>query len=554
MIYKLVKKYYVVILFSFILSCNSNGSNGVGILLFSITPQNSSKPIGVTQRFRTFITYMNNEKIEVTNQTTFSSSNPKIALVNNTANAHGYVKALKAGVVTIRAKYKDKTVTADLTVTNAQLVSLNIIPSIYSLPKVDTYQLKAIGKYSDGGEQDVTNDVVWNSNNTSVIEVNNIAPKIGEITVKSVGNATITGKFQNMLASSQINGFLNTPKVTLFTESDLPNDNIYCQNITVNAINNNGVVVGLVRVRDALFSSCKSNEYLWDNNSTEKFTIVQLPEGYQYFYPDEISTNLVVVGTLGGRDNNNVAGYNNYRNPTVLPDYSYMYFVSENGKYAIGFNAFSGHQFVVDIVTGVIKELKYNNAQLFGQPYSVSNDGTVVTYTLNSANIAEALICSFKNPDCIHIHIKNSIENAMYLRNISSDGKIIYGWLSSDSGPEISFVKIDPVDFTFSYIIELKHYQPQKNNTITNDGVVLVQNERNNYYIYLPSTHKTYSLTDVLTKLNLPNTNAINLPSFNLSENGNYMVFEYNNDLKIHEFGAKVYFPGGLENYIRNNL
>ena len=89
-----------------------------------ITPGAPSLPLGLTQQFKATGRYSDNSSKDLTNSSTWSSSNPAAATISSS----GMATAKGLGSTTITATYSGVTGTTTLTVTAAALASLAISP------------------------------------------------------------------------------------------------------------------------------------------------------------------------------------------------------------------------------------------------------------------------------------------------------------------------------------------------------------------------------------------------------------------------------------------
>jgi uncharacterized protein YjdB len=85
-------------------------------------------------------------------------------------------------------------------------VSINIvIPKVKEIDVGTTLQLTAVGIYSDGSTQDLTSSVTWNSSSIAIVEVSNIVPTKGLITVSAYGSATISVSLDGITNTTEFN-------------------------------------------------------------------------------------------------------------------------------------------------------------------------------------------------------------------------------------------------------------------------------------------------------------------------------------------------------------
>lgn len=116
----------------------------------------------------------------------WTSSDPSVVEV--VTELPGLVTAVEVGTAVITATDEATGTSASfsLFVTNASLKSLAITPSEASIARGTQQQFDAIGTFSDGSQQDLTSQVVWNSSSPEVASVSKLGLADG------VGTGTVT--------------------------------------------------------------------------------------------------------------------------------------------------------------------------------------------------------------------------------------------------------------------------------------------------------------------------------------------------------------------------
>src|SRR5262249_36561341 len=108
------------------------------------------------------------------------------------------------GTTTVSATLGAVTGSTLLTVTAATLTSLSVSPTNPSLAKGTTRQMSATGIYSDGTSQDVTAQVTWTTNPSTVAALSNGAGSHGLATAQLVGSSTVNAALSGMNASTTL--------------------------------------------------------------------------------------------------------------------------------------------------------------------------------------------------------------------------------------------------------------------------------------------------------------------------------------------------------------
>ncbi|MBA3464842.1 MAG: Ig-like domain-containing protein [Deltaproteobacteria bacterium] len=167
-------------------------TNGV-LESITVTPNPATIAIGARVQFTATGNYSDGTSRVITNAVSWSSSSPAIAGASNGRKKRGIANGKKAGMVTITATDGATGIfgTASLTVTNATLQTITILPANTTIPNTTNQFYQAIGNFSDGSTSDITGAVSWTSTNTAVATISNQPFQEGIATAASVGTTTI---------------------------------------------------------------------------------------------------------------------------------------------------------------------------------------------------------------------------------------------------------------------------------------------------------------------------------------------------------------------------
>jgi len=172
-------------------SGQSGGSAAIVVLgrltSIAVTPQNRRIEVGSTRSMQAIGTFSDGQTRDLTQQVTWTSSDPNVARVSNDPGQRGRVTALAPGTVHIAAASSTGITSTgtggDATVrVPADLISIQITPSVNRLPIGLTLSLNATGTFSDGSTNDVSNQVTWTSSAPLVASVSNDAGSQGDVT------------------------------------------------------------------------------------------------------------------------------------------------------------------------------------------------------------------------------------------------------------------------------------------------------------------------------------------------------------------------------------
>ena len=144
---------------------------------------------GTSYQFAAYGIYNDGSKRNLTTKVAWASLNPDAATIGP---ATGRAQAVGAGQSTsISATLGAVSGTATLVVSTAALQSIAVGPTGSTIAPLTTQTFTAIGTFSDNSTQNITQDVVWSSNNP-LATISNTAGSIGVATAVSPGGATAT--------------------------------------------------------------------------------------------------------------------------------------------------------------------------------------------------------------------------------------------------------------------------------------------------------------------------------------------------------------------------
>jgi subtilisin-like proprotein convertase family protein len=181
--------------------------NTVTLNSITITPATpQTMQINAKKTFKAYGVYSDGQSREITNVVSWTSSATAIASVSN----RGLVLAKSVGSTEIKAKLGAISKTTTITVANSGIQSIEIEPSSSSITKGNYRSLKAYGIDSNNERSDITSQVIWSSEDTEIVVVDNsnhkgrvFAKETGTTSIKAhlgatVGSATITVTSANL--------------------------------------------------------------------------------------------------------------------------------------------------------------------------------------------------------------------------------------------------------------------------------------------------------------------------------------------------------------------
>ncbi len=157
-----------------------------------VTPFKPTLPVGYGVRLTATAVWDDGFTLNVTGQSTWTTSNAAVAVVADGFGSKGRVTPIAAGTAKISAQYVGVVGTADVTVSSATLSSIAISPSAPTVAVSGNQQLIATGTFSDGTTLDITEYVGWASSDTSKADVSNATDTKGIAYGFSAGTVTVT--------------------------------------------------------------------------------------------------------------------------------------------------------------------------------------------------------------------------------------------------------------------------------------------------------------------------------------------------------------------------
>lgn len=177
-------------------------SSTANLVSISVSPANASIPIGTSQYFKATGIYSDGTTLDITTQVTWNSSDPSKATVGSTSGKA--VGVAEGNNINIVATLGTVSGTGSVNISAATLTSV-IIQNVPNIATGGTYQLKAIGTFSDGTTKDITADINWSSNLPDRATISNNDANKGLLSGVSAGTATITATINGQTYTRDVN-------------------------------------------------------------------------------------------------------------------------------------------------------------------------------------------------------------------------------------------------------------------------------------------------------------------------------------------------------------
>ncbi|WP_155827552.1 beta strand repeat-containing protein [Limisalsivibrio acetivorans] len=185
-----------------------------------VNPINASIAQGNTQQYTATGYYSDSTSQNLTNIVAWTSDNAAVASISNAVGSQGIASSVGTGSANITASYDNVTRTVPLTVTAAQLESIDIAPANPSIVNGTNQQFTATGNYSDGSTQDVTTQVTWLSSDVGVASISNAGGSEGLATSAGTGTTTILAALDGKAGSTNLTVTAATLQSIAITPAD----------------------------------------------------------------------------------------------------------------------------------------------------------------------------------------------------------------------------------------------------------------------------------------------------------------------------------------------
>jgi hypothetical protein len=211
------------------------------ITTLTIVAPEISMPAGTDISLQAVAIYSDDSTQVVTRQSAWVSDMPSVVSVVATGENAGFAQALSAGgPATITASLKDTDgATSLITVTAATLVDIRINPPNETIVSGLNVQYEAIGVYSDGDKQNITNEAVWSTDNPALVSIDqNGYASTSEILT---GTADIIASLEGLTRSTPLIVIAISPDRLEISPKNSEIANLTTKQYSATVILNNGV-------------------------------------------------------------------------------------------------------------------------------------------------------------------------------------------------------------------------------------------------------------------------------------------------------------------------
>jgi parallel beta-helix repeat protein len=162
--------------------------NPAALVSIAINPPTATIALGTTQQFTATGTYTDGSTQDLTSVATWSSSSATVAIIGNTVGSYGLATSAGQGTANITASSNAVSASSTISVAGPTLVSIAITPNGVAIPLGTGQQFDAVGTYTDGSTQDLTQSATWAASVPAVATIG----AAGYATSVIPGSTTIT--------------------------------------------------------------------------------------------------------------------------------------------------------------------------------------------------------------------------------------------------------------------------------------------------------------------------------------------------------------------------
>lgn len=188
----------------------------------SVIPPQASIHLGKVQQFQAIGHFSDNSTSDMTTVVNWSSPDTFPPTVSNTQGSKGLCLSPAVGRIFIVATDSVSGIqgSAVLSLSDARLTAIDIVPANHSLPLGSSYPFIAKGYYNDGSTNDITSVVSWSSSNPLVASASNSPSSKGMVTAIAIGSANIKAVDPGFIISGAVQLNITAPELLHITILD----------------------------------------------------------------------------------------------------------------------------------------------------------------------------------------------------------------------------------------------------------------------------------------------------------------------------------------------
>ena len=151
-----------------LLNCGTSGTSSPKLQTITLTPANPTLAKGENLQLAAMGGYSDGSQQTLSDSVTWQTSASNVASVSE----QGQVTGMSEGSAQVSASYQGITGSTTVAIGAPALIGITVSPNPSSVPVGESEQLAAVGNFSDGTVQDLTQSVTWNSSPTGMAAIN----------------------------------------------------------------------------------------------------------------------------------------------------------------------------------------------------------------------------------------------------------------------------------------------------------------------------------------------------------------------------------------------
>ncbi len=191
---KIVKPSMLVVAALFVAPlCLMSCLRGGTIKAIEISPADATVAKGTSEQFTATAIFTDGTRLNWTTAVTWESSNPAFATISNATGSQGVVTAVEEGNTTITATDLSNNFSATTTLTITKALTMIVTPAVSIISLGTSTQFTAKETFNNGNTTlDVTPLVFWESSDTAVATISNVAGTNGHAVSLATGTTGTT--------------------------------------------------------------------------------------------------------------------------------------------------------------------------------------------------------------------------------------------------------------------------------------------------------------------------------------------------------------------------
>lgn len=177
---------------------------GANLVELKISPIDVTVAPGTEMQYFVQAIFDDGTSRDVTFLASWRAENDPIADVRNGWREKGKVIARREGTTKVYALYQNIRAEAQLTVTEATVVQVQVAPFSPTVNEGDLIRFWATAIYSDGTAQQISQDALWQSDDTDLATVSNTRWYEGLVTTHKAGKVKILATYQGVTGTSEL--------------------------------------------------------------------------------------------------------------------------------------------------------------------------------------------------------------------------------------------------------------------------------------------------------------------------------------------------------------